>query len=246
MHQDIQSALDRWVFMTLGVFTTCCYTRDFAALDLIRFPQTHPGNVTGNIATFELPNWFPHEHAILATSDGSLFSKLRDLPLPRQTKTAQNNAKLLGIQLPGPLKSPISVTLTYTPLFRFAHTGSPFSIEGSISRFVCRIFEYAARRSGIPTTPIQGSGDEQTMELGEDTDRIAIQARGVTDLRSLSISTNRGVIALDLEARYLQLGTALTPAIANALGKMIASGNTLKNCVVGTPDPHTIELRYRG
>ena len=84
-NEPLIAVIERWGFMTLGVFTTCCFTKDFAALDLLRFPQTFAGIPSGNnIVAFTLPDWLPHEHAILKTNDGALFSKLRELfsPVP--------------------------------------------------------------------------------------------------------------------------------------------------------------------
>ena len=246
MNDALRSAIDRWTFMTLGVFTTCCYTKDFAALDLLRFPQTHTGSVSGNVVTFELPNWFPHEQAIFATSDGSLFSKLRDLPLARQTKPAPNNNKYLGIQLPSQPIGQIAVTLTYSPLFRFAHTGKQFSIDGSIGRFVCRIFEYAARRAGMSVSVIESTAEHNTMNIDGDSGPITVLARGSSDLKSISILTNQGGITLDLESQYLQIATTLTPALTEAIQTMTAAGNLLQNCEIRPSAQDTIELRYRG
>ena len=246
MNADFTPTLEKWGFIGLGVFTSCCYTNDFAPLDLLRFPQTFAARVENRIAIFNLPNWVPQDHGILQVGDGQLYSKLRDLPLPKQVKPAGDNQKTLALQLPETLVDIREVTLTYWPLFRFAHTGKPFSIEGSTAAFACRIIDYAARRAGFNVSKIENVGEHSELQIESAANQYHFKADGVNDLRKLSLHTGEHILALDIETRSLTLSDVLTPNLAAAVRTMLNEGNSLKNCAIDTAHPGTIQIQYQG
>jgi hypothetical protein len=244
--EGLPSTIERWGFITLGVFTTCCYTKDFAALDLLRFPQTFTGNLSGNIVAFDLPEWFPQEHAIFRAADGTLFSKLKDLPLPRQIKPGSNKNKLLMMQLPPSVTSPAKITLTYSPWFRFAHTGSTFTINDSISDFLCRIVEYAARRSGMTCDSIIESGETRSIAARSETDSFQFMATGTDNLRSLRLEANRSQLSLNIETRTMSISPTLTPALFAAVRTMREAGSSLQNCSIVNEPSGEFTLQFGG
>jgi len=246
MENNLTDTLEKWGFIGLGVFTSCCYTNDFAPLDLLRFPQTFSARVENRIAIFNLPNWLPHDQGILNAGAGQLYSKLRDLPLPKQVKPAGDNQKTLALQLPEPLVDIREVTLTYWPLFRFAHTGIPFSIEGSAAAFACRIIDYAARRAGSTVSKIEHAGDRAELWIETASTRHQFIAEGINDLRKLSLSAGERLVALDIENRSLTLSDVLTPNLAAAVRTMLSEGNSLKNCVIDTSRIGELSIRFQG
>ncbi len=244
--EGLPSTIERWGFITLGVFTTCCYTKDFAALDLLRFPQTFTGNLAGNIVSFDLPEWFPQEHAIFRLADGTLFSKLKDLPLPRQIKPGSNKNKLLMMQLPPSATSAAKITLTYSPWFRFAHTGSMFTINDSISDFLCRIVEYAARRCGMACESIIESGDTRSIAARTDIESFHFIATGTDNLRSFKLEARTSQLSLNIETRTMSISPTLTPALFAAVRTMRETGASLQNCSI-VHDPYGgFTLRFGG
>jgi hypothetical protein len=244
--EDLPSTIERWGFITLGVFTTCCYTKDFAALDLLRFPQTFTGNLSGNIVSFDLPEWFPQEHAICRAADGTLFSKLKDLPLPRQIKPGSNKNKLLMMQLPPSVTAAAKVTLTYSPWFRFAHTGSIFTINDSISDFLCRIVEYAARRSGMTCESIVESGDTCSIAARKGMNSFQFMATGTDNLRSLKLETRTSQLSLNIETRTMSISPTLTPGIFAAVRTMREAGSSLQNCSIVHDPSGGFTLQFGG
>jgi hypothetical protein len=246
MNADLTPTLEKWGFIGLGVFTSCCYTNDFAPLDLLRFPQTFSARVENRIAIFNLPNWVPQDHGILQVGDGQLYSKLRDLPLPKQVKPAGDNQKTLALQLPETVANTREVTITYWPLFRFAHTGKPFAIEGSAAAFACRIIDYAARRAGFNVSKIENAGEHSGLQMKTAANEYHFKAEGVNDLRKLSLHTGEHILALDIENRSLTLSDVLTPNLAAAVRAMLNEGNSLKNCAIDTARPGTIQIQYQG
>jgi len=246
MEHNLTDTLEKWGFIGLGVFTSCCYTNDFAPLDLLRFPQTFSARVENRIAIFNLPNWLPHDQGILNAGAGQLYSKLRDLPLPKQVKPAGDNQKTLALQLPETLVDIREVTLTYWPLFRFAHTGKPFSIEGSTAAFACRIIDYAARRAGFNVSKIENAGEHSELQIESAANQYHFKADGVNDLRKLSLHTGEHILALDIETRSLKLSDVLTPNLVAAARTMLREGNSLKNCVIDTSRVGELSIRHQG
>ena len=246
MNADLTPTLEKWGFIGLGVFTSCCYTNDFAPLDLLRFPQTFSARVENRIAIFNLPNWVPQDQGILQVGDGQLYSKLRDLPLPKQVKPALDNQKTLALQLPETLANTREVTLTYWPLFRFAHTGRPFAIEGSAAVFVCRIIDYAARRAGFTVSKIENAGNHSKLRITTAAGEYHFRAEGINDLCKLSLSDGDHALALDIENRILTLSDFLTPNLAAAARTMLSEGNNLKSCLIDTSRVGELGIQYQG
>ena len=246
MNTDLTPTLEKWGFIALGVFTSCCYTNDFAPLDLLRFPQTFSARVDNRIAIFNLPNWVPQDHGILQVGDGQLYSKLRDLPLPKQVNPAGDNQKKLAIQLPETLASTREVTLTYWPLFRFAHTGRPFAIEGSAAAFACRIIDYAARRAGFVVSKIENVSSHSELRIETKSNHYQFIAEGDNDLRKLSLTDGEYQLYLDIEKRNLTLSDVLTPNLVAAARTMVSEGNSLKNCAIDTARIGEISIQYQG
>jgi len=246
MNADFTPTLEKWGFIGLGVFTSCCYTNDFAPLDLLRFPQTFAARVENRIAIFNLPNWVPQDHGILQAGDGQLYSKLRDLPLPKQVKPAGDNQKTLALQLPETLANTREVTITYWPLFRFAHTGKPFAIEGSAATFACRIIDYAARRAGFNVSKIETAGEHSELQMKTAANEYRFKADGVNDLRKVSLHAGEHILDLDIETRSLTLSDVLTPNLVAAARTMLNEGNSLKNCVIDTSRVGELAIRHQG
>lgn len=246
MNADLTPTLEKWGFIGLGVFTSCCYTNDFAPLDLLRFPQTFSARVENRIAIFNLPNWVPQDQGILQVGDGQLYSKLRDLPLPKQVKPAGDNQKTLAIQLPETLANARAVTLTYWPLFRLAHTGRPFAIEGSAAVFAVRIIDYAARRGGFTVSKIETAGEHSELQIKTAANEYRFKADGVNDLRKLSLHSGEHILALDIENRILTLSDVLTPNLVAAARTMLNEGNRLKGCLIDTSRVGELGIHYQG
>lgn len=246
MSTDLTPTLEKWGFIALGVFTSCCYTNDFAPLDLLRFPQTFGARVENRIAIFNLPNWVPQDQGILQVGDGLLYSKLRDLPLAKQVKPTGDNQKTLAIQLPETLANTREVTLTYWPLFRFAHTGRPFAIEGSAAAFACRIIDYAARRAGFTVPKNENTDEYSGLRIATAADEYLFKAEGIKDLRKLSLHINGHTLALNIENRTLTLSDVMTPNLVAAARTMLSEGNGLKNCVVDTSRVGELGIQYQG
>lgn len=246
MNTDLTPTLEKWGFIALGVFTSCCYTNDFAPLDLLRFPQTFGARVENRIAIFNLPNWVPQDQGILQVGDGLLYSKLRDLPLAKQVKPAGDNQKTLAIELPETLANTREVTLIYWPLFRFAHTGRPFAIEGSAAAFACRVIDYAARRGGFTVSKIETAGEHSELQIKTAANEYRFKADGVDDLRKLSLYTGEHILALDIANRSLTLSDVLTPNLVAAARTMLSEGNSLKNCVINTSQIGELGIQYQG
>jgi hypothetical protein len=243
---DLSSTFERWGFITLGVFTTCCHTKDFAALDLLRFPQTFAGSLSGNVVSFNLPDWFPHEHGIFRSADDTLFSKLKDLPLPRQIKAGSNKNKQLLMQLPSNVTGAAKITLSYSPLFRFVHTGPIFTMNNSIGDFLCRIVDYAARRAGMRCEPILDSGETRSIEIRNGTERFRFMATGTDNLRSLKIESKNSQIALNIETRTMTISSELTPVLFVAVKTMRETGSSLQNCSIVQEPSGEFTLQFGG
>jgi hypothetical protein len=246
MTSELTPSLEKWGFIALGVFTTCCYTNDFASLDLLRFPQVFNARVENRIAIFNLPNWVPQDQGILNVGAGRLYSKLRDLPLPKQIKPSGDKQKTLALQLPDVLLDTRDVTLTYWPLFRFAHSGKPFDIEGSTANFACRIADYAARRAGYALSKIENFGNRSQLRIQRATREYQFAAEGRNDLCNLSLSDGENILALDIEHRTLTLSDGLTPNLVAATRSMLTEGNSMKHCVIDTSLAGEIRIQYQG
>ncbi len=245
MNGGLTPTLEKWGFIALGVFSSCCYTSDFAPLDLLRFPQYFSARVENRVAIFNLPKWFPYDQAIFNAGNGRLYSKLRDLPLPKQAKPAGDNQNTLALQLPENLLDIREAALTYWPLFRFAHTGEPFSIKDSTAAFVCRIVEYAARRANLDVTAPENSGNGCRLQVATSSTWYDFNAEGVEDLRRFSMANGNHQMGLDIENRILTLSGELTPNLVTAVNAMLNEKNSLKNCLIAAYEPGSIRLQYQ-
>ena len=246
MNAELSSTLEKWGFIGLGVFTSCCYTHDFVPLDLLRFPQAFLARVESRIGIFNLPKWVPHAQCILKAGTGQLYSKLRDLPLPKQVKSVGENQKTLALELPESLSDVREVSLTYWPLFRFAHTGDPFAIKDSTADFACRIIDYAARRAGLPVSEIETAGNRCRLQIRTASTQYHFAADGTSDLRKLSLSDGENNLTLDIENRSLTLSEGLTPNLVAAARAMLSEGNRLKNCLIDSSYSGNIQFQYQG
>ncbi len=245
MNTDLTPTLEKWGFIALGVFTTCCYTNDFAPLEMLRFPQVFSARIENRIAVFKLPNWVPQDQGILNVGAGQLYSKLRDLPLPKQVKPAGDNQKTLALQLPEGMLDIREVTLTYWPLFRFAHTGKPFAIVGSTANFACRIMEYAARRAGLIVSKIDSVSSHSELRIETNSNRYQFVAEGNNELCKLLLTDGDYRLHLDIERRSLTLSDVLTPNLVVAARTMLSVGNSLKNCAVDTSRAGEITIQHQ-
>lgn len=237
--------IERYGFILLGVFTSCCFTRNFFLLDLIRYPQIFSSKASNGGFEFELPESFPHEQAILSTSDGLIFSKIRDLPLQRSVKKAQK-VKLLKIFQSDPLYNPhSSATLTYWPLFGFAHTGPIFSLEGSISKFFCRIVQYSAKAYNLPCTSVSHKDGVSSLSLDSPLGLLTVEAVGTDNLQKFELRYENSRLSIDIEKRIISVSEALVPRLYSAISRMVENGGSLSNCTVKKNEVGDLVLTYQ-
>ena len=242
----LESVVEQWLFAVLGVFTTCCYRQDFAALDLLRYPQSFSGVTSASLVTFDLPDWFPLEQGILKADDGSLFSRLKDLPLERYVNRNKGKGKVLNIKLPKAPPVAAEFTLTYTPWFRFAHTGKLFSLSESVSGLACRVVEYAARRSGMRCEFFSRNDDTLGIFAENHFESFSFLATGSKNLRKITFESKNSQAVLDLERREVKISSHLTPKLFAAAQAMHSIDDVLMHCVIVLESAGEITLKYNG
>ena len=137
------------LFLILGNFITCSYTRNFTVFDLLRKPLIFKGTRQENLFLINVPKGLPWDESLLSI-EGIFCSKLKDLAIKKGQKEADKNNTLVIIDAQAldtmlyfskKIESQ-SCSLIYSPWYRFV--SEPFHI-GDIESFlshISRVFLY--------------------------------------------------------------------------------------------------------
>ena len=116
----LKNLFNRLGFLTIGVFVTSCYFRNFLAIDLLKKPVKILGKPMKKKVVFITPSWLPINDCFLKINNNKIHSKIKDITLPKNiVRKEKNNIFVLDLSTLG-IPSPINAELTYFPWYRFA------------------------------------------------------------------------------------------------------------------------------
>ena len=79
--------MDKLLFVIIGNFITCCYSRNFTVFELLRKPLEFPCTRQENFFVAKIPKGLPWQDFVLFAGDG-FVSKFKDLAVKKGVKDA--------------------------------------------------------------------------------------------------------------------------------------------------------------
>ncbi|HEX6120968.1 MAG TPA: hypothetical protein VFZ03_16090 [Dongiaceae bacterium] len=207
-------SLEPWVVLAAGVLITSCCRSNFSVIQLLKAPVQYGGAISGGIGVADMPSWFPVQEAVLEIAGGTLYAKLRELPLKARTQATGPQTMRLEIEFVRvPLPAGASMfSLTYSPWFRFLSEPLNFDIVGRVAPYIADCFRFLLARNGI-SAAVDGDGDERHVRAA---DEIEIAVAGMQSLRSVALSMGSMRTLVDLESRRIEIDRRMFPAAYDA------------------------------
>lgn len=160
---------------------------------------------------------------------------MRDLPLTQKTVALDQNNQTLVVDL-APLGLPArakSVSLTYSPWFRFLVEPANFQIVDRVAAYVAESFRFLAVRSGFQGT-LHFVEDGCDLDLTDDDGRscLRVELRGMQELKSVRLIADAAESVFDLAALSIVLDGRMFPDAFAAAQQVVATGDTLTNAAL--------------
>jgi hypothetical protein len=194
--------MEPWAVLAVGAFISSCASRNFAAIDLLKAPVQFQGKILGKAAVVTTPKWFPIDESYFESQAGLIYSRVKDLALPRRTQAAgdemQYGFELSKVTLPPDVQS---FTLTYFPWFRFLSEPISFDAVGQVAFYIANCFRFLLRSKGFSAT-LQAEGDGCVITTDAD---IRLEISGMASLRHLRIVCDADASLFDLANRRIEL-----------------------------------------
>jgi len=219
-----------WAVLAVGTLITCCRQNNFSTIDFLRAPLIANSTIDDNVASVTLPKWFPLEDAIFETPDGSIYTRVRDLPFVFKRKPVSADNVEATLDLTGAPISPAvkSFVLNYFPWYRFLVEPVAFDALGRAADYVTKCLKFLAAREGFDVR-VEESVESRVIDTGVG---VRIEIAGGMYLNRLRILDGEMQSVFDVEARSIDVDSRMFPAIAAAVAEMLKTDDRLDNMTV--------------
>lgn len=242
--ETIYALAEPWAVLAAGTFITACATRNFTPLQLLRAPIRCPGRVEGGTVTIDVPLWFPLQDAVLEVAGGSVYSKLRDLPVNPRAQKISEQAQRVQIDLgraPIPAGSH-AATLTYSPWFRFLAEPVGFDAVGRVASYVAGCFRYLLISHGLAAEVLQAEDACRVEAAGG----LVIDIQGMAALKSIALAQGALETRFDLDAPRIQIDRRMFPAAYEAGAAALKTADRLINAEMTASEHHLVLTQAKG
>ena len=237
------------LFLIVGNFITCAYSKNFTVIELLRKPLIFKGFRQDNLFVVRMPKGLPWEETVFSI-ENIFISKLKDLALKKGLKEADKNNNfvvidsksletLIGLEDPELFNN---CDLIYSPWYRFV--SEPFRI-GEIKMFndhVMGVFAYALKSKHIDVELKNNSPKEREVSLAQEFsgfDRVVVQGEDCID--KLVLKGKNSESELDIVEKRLKIHRSHDSLIFNALEEV--ESDKLQNIII-VKSNNTVELIY--
>lgn len=231
-----------WVILAASSLITACYRQSFATLDLLRGPVRCSGQVQGQVATIDVPAWFPAQEAVFDLGGGALYAKLKDLPLPSRTQKVGEGTRIEFDVRSIAVPPQATVTLTYFPWYRFLAEPVHFDAMERAAEYVAACFQFLFRRNEV------GAAIAQDAELWRVTSDagIVIDVHGLRSIQKIVIAKDTQLTTFDLKQRRMTIDRRMFPSACTAGDEMLKTADRPRHMTIEADATHLILAAAKG
>jgi hypothetical protein len=212
--------IEPYVLLSASMLISSAFQHNQATLSLLSRPQVASAAVNDGRVEFELPEWFPVEEALLSTAEGGLWSVVKHLGLPRSVRSGKPSTRIHRLELgPESCREGESVSLTYSPWFRFAAPPYRFDV-GNLAAYVTAAFGHLARLRGLGAQ-VETSAGVSVLWLSE---RLRVEVIGATELTEIAILLDGDETSVSFANPQLSVARRMFPDIYAALRSASEAG----------------------
>ena len=238
---QIYRLMEPWAVLAAGALITSCASKNFSALDLLRAPVQIQGRIDGKAAVTAVPKWFPIDESYFESQAGLIYSRVKDLAVPRRTQVVgeavQVGFDVSKVALPPDIGS---FTLTYFPWFRFMSEPISFDAAGKVASYIANCLHFLLRSKGF-SAMLQSAGDLFSVVTDHG---ITLEISGMAALNRLSVVGDGVISTFDLAGRRIELAEDMFPAAFEAGRAMLQTPDRLLN-IETVVDNKCLVLAYR-
>lgn len=202
--------IEPYVLMSASTLITCAYNQNYAAFDLLSRPHVFRATASAGQVAFELPEWLPAEETLLGVGEAGLHSMVKHLNVQRTVGAGKPGTRIHRFQLgPALCMDGESVSLTYSPWFRFAAPPYRFDIGRHAAAYVVAALGHLCQARGH-NVRMEVDADLSVLWLSE---RLRLEVMGDTSLTDITVMLGEEESHLSLPNPQLSLSRQMFPDV---------------------------------
>jgi hypothetical protein len=176
--------IEPYVLMAASTLITCAYNQNYAAFDLLSRPRILRATANAGHVEFEVPEWFPIADSLLGVAQAGLHSMVKHVYLPRAERAGKPGMRVFRFQLgPALCSDGETVSLTYSPWFRFAAPPYRFDLDSHAAAYVVAALGHLCQARGL-SVRTEVDDDVSVLWLSK---RLRIEVMGDTALTDIAV-----------------------------------------------------------
>jgi hypothetical protein len=222
--------IEPYVLMAASTLITCAYNRNYAAFDLLSRPHIFRATVNAGRVEFEVPEWLPIAESLLGVAETGLHSMVKHLHLQRAEGAGKPGMRIHRFQLDAAwCGNGETVSLTYSPWFRFAAPPYRFDIKNHAAAYVVAALGRLSQARGL-TVRTELDTDVSVLWLS---DRIRIEVMGDTVLTDITVLLDGDESHLSFTSPQVSVSRQMFPDVyaaarsANGAGEQFRGASLL-------------------
>jgi hypothetical protein len=237
----IHKLIEPWVVLANSVLITCCCTRNFTPIDLLKAPMRFRGENSDGSVKIAVPKGFPTKDAILVSSGREFLSKIKDLNLPMSTQSLNEQTDVILIKFQGikALESLSHLDLTYYPLYRFHSEHLFFHADNQVAAYVGDCIRFIMLRSGYQPN-MENDNNQSIITSGAG---VKITVVGMKSLEKIEISDSGNTSIFDIKEKSISVDSNMYPSVYTAGAEMMKTQGKLANVSARLTDT-TFSLKH--
>jgi hypothetical protein len=219
------AAVEPYVLLAASALITCAYNKNYAAFDLLSRPHVFRATTSAGHVEFEVPEWFPIQEALLGVGKEGLHSVVKHLGLPRSEGAGRGGTRLHRFQLDAVLRADgESVSLTYSPWFRFAAPPHRFELERDAAGYVVSALGHLCQAQGLRVRVEVGTG----LSVLFLSDRLRVEVMGAAALTDMSVLLDDHETHLGFQNAQLSVSRHMFPDVYAAVRRASEAGEQFR------------------
>ena len=207
--------LDNLIFLVIGNFLSCCFSKNFTVFELLRRPLIFKMQREKNFLMTKIPKGIPWTESVLKI-DKVIATKVRDIPVQKGLKELDKNTDLFLVDVSFFEKNVdlnfaenILQTgeLTYSPWYRFVNEPYKFDLDQTSTDYVAQAIAYVLKTQNINIdVQFKLSGAVSTVIVSDSKIPLEkIELEGENSISEIRIVGQSGVSVLNLESKKVSL-----------------------------------------
>jgi hypothetical protein len=230
--------IEPYVLVAASVLITSAYNHNNAAFDLLSRPRIFRAAANGGRVEFEVPEWLPIAESLLGVGVARLHSMVKHLHLHRAESAGKPGTRNHRFQLgPALCSDGETVSLTYSPWFRYAAPPYRFDLEGRAAAYVVAAMGHLCQARGL-NVRMEVDSDVSVLWLS---DHLRIEVMGDTALTDIAVLLDGDESHLSLSNPQLSVSRHMFPDVYAAARSANESGERFRGASLQI-DEHRILL----